>query len=63
LRYQQPQNYQRRVDTVVAFPSSIGLCLLKKGGWEQFLESGRKPAKGGVRNEWRERECGSCLKP
>jgi hypothetical protein len=37
--------------------------LIEKGGWQDFLELRGKPAEGRFRNEWRERECGSCLKP
>jgi hypothetical protein len=63
LRSEQPQHDQRRVKAIVASCPGIDLKLFEKIGWEQFLEPGRKPGKGGVRNEWRERECGSCLKP
>src|SRR5579863_3338303 len=62
LRSEQPQHDQRRIKAVVASCPGIDLKLFEKIGWEQFLEPGRKPRKGGIRNEWTERECGSCLK-
>jgi len=58
----QPQHYQRGVNAVIASDPGIGLCLIKKVAREEFLESRRKAAEGGFRNERRERECGSCVK-
>ena len=59
---QQPHHYQRRVNTVVAV-TTVGLeSLVDKGGRQQFQEQRNESREGGSINDWRERECWSCLK-
>jgi hypothetical protein len=63
LGSQQPEHYQSGVNAVIAFGAAFGQGLIQKVEREKFLKSRREIAEGGFRNEWRERECWSCVKP